>query len=66
MDGYATTRQIRNTPGPNQRVPIIALTADAMEGDKENCLRNGMDDYLAKPFQIEELMDMLKNRDLFS
>lgn len=66
MDGYATTRHIRNTPGPNQRVPIIALTADAMEGDKENCLRNGMDDYLAKPFQIEELMDMLKNRDLFS
>jgi CheY-like chemotaxis protein len=47
-------------------VPIIALTADAMEGDKENCLRNGMDDYLAKPFQIEELVEMLKSRELLS
>lgn len=66
MDGYATTRHIRNNPGPNQSVPIIALTADAMEGDKENCLRNGMDDYLAKPFQIEELIEMLKSRELLS
>ncbi|QEC41308.1 response regulator [Pseudobacter ginsenosidimutans] len=66
MDGYATTRHIRSVPGPNQHVPIIALTADAMEGDKENCLRNGMDDYLAKPFQIEELVEMLKSRELLS
>lgn len=66
MDGYATTRHIRATPGPNQHVPIIALTADAMEGDKENCLRNGMDDYLSKPFQIDDLMELLKNRDLLS
>ncbi|MBO9633704.1 MAG: response regulator, partial [Chitinophagaceae bacterium] len=66
MDGYATTRHIRSTPGPNQRIPIIALTADAMDGDKENCIRNGMDDYLSKPFQIEELVDLLKNRDLLS
>lgn len=66
MDGYATTRHIRATPGPNQRVPIIALTADAMDGDKENCLRNGMDDYLSKPFQIEDLMELLKSRELLS
>lgn len=66
MDGYATTRHIRATPGPNQRVPIIALTADAMDGDKENCLRNGMDDYLSKPFRLEDLMELLKNRDLLS
>lgn len=66
MDGYATTRHIRSTPGPNQQIPIIALTADAMDGDKENCLRNGMDDYLSKPFQIEELVELLKNRDLLS
>lgn len=66
MDGYSTTRHIRSTPGPNQHVPIIALTADAMEGDKENCIRNGMDDYLAKPFQIDELVEMLKSRELLS
>ncbi|WP_127131586.1 response regulator [Pseudoflavitalea rhizosphaerae] len=66
MDGYATTRHIRSMPGPNQHIPIIALTADAMEGDKENCLRNGMDDYLAKPFQIEELTEMLKRQELVS
>ncbi|NML19880.1 response regulator [Pseudoflavitalea sp. G-6-1-2] len=66
MDGYTTTRHIRNTPGPNQEVPIIALTADAMDGDKENCLRNGMNDYLSKPFQLEELVELLKGRSLLS
>ncbi|MGN6421168.1 MAG: response regulator [Pseudobacter sp.] len=66
MDGYATTRRIRATPGPNQGVPIIALTADAMDGDKENCLRNGMDDYLSKPFRLEDLMELLKSRELLS
>ncbi|WP_457573869.1 ATP-binding protein [Desulfolithobacter sp.] len=58
MDGFATTRKIREMekngilPG---HIPIIALTADAMRGDREICLASGMDDYLAKPVRAHEL-----------
>ena len=62
MDGYATTRLIRKMPEPWCSLPVIALTADAMVGDKERCLEAGMDDYVSKPFKIEEIESVLKSR----
>ena len=58
MDGFDTTRAIREREALNPtmgRVPVIALTALAMLGDAERCLDAGMDDYLTKPIQIEQL-----------
>ena len=51
MDGLEATRQIRNPQSnvPNHKIPIIAMTASAMKGDRERCLEAGMNDYLAKP-----------------
>jgi len=60
MDGYTATIAIRNREarsGGHRR--IIALTADAMKGDRERCLEVGMDDYLAKPFRPSELKEVL-------
>jgi PAS domain S-box-containing protein len=61
MDGYTTTRLIRQLPEPHCNIPIIALTADAMKGDKEKCLESGMNNYISKPFKLEEIEDILKN-----
>jgi CheY-like chemotaxis protein len=55
LDGFAATRAIRAAPGPNARTPILALTANALAGDEQNCHAAGMDDYLAKPVRREEL-----------
>ena len=63
LDGFAASREIRNLEAQHadgRRVSIIALTANAMEGDRERCLEAGMDDYLAKPFKLAELRALLE------
>jgi CheY-like chemotaxis protein len=54
MDGLATIRQLRQDPNL-KHIPIIALTALAMAGDRERCLEIGADDYLSKPVRLKEL-----------
>ena len=55
LDGFAATHAIRSQEGDGARTPIIAMTAHAMAGDREACLAAGMDDYLAKPLEIQPM-----------
>lgn len=60
LDGFAATRQIRDRERDGERVPIVALTANALRGDRERCLEAGMDDYLAKPVRPAVLVAVLR------
>jgi CheY-like chemotaxis protein len=61
MDGFEATRAIRAAEkGTDRHVPIVALTANAMQGDREACFAAGMDEYLAKPFTKHTLMAVLE------
>ena len=61
MDGYEATRQIRNPQSTplNHKIPIVAMTAHAMKGDREKCLDAGMDDYIVKPVNPDTLVEII-------
>jgi CheY-like chemotaxis protein len=59
MDGYEATQEIRKMDG-FQKLPIVALTAKAMKGDREKCLQVGMSDYIAKPVNVEQLLSLMR------
>ncbi len=61
MDGYTATQEIRSYEIARQtvRIPIVAMTAHAMKGDRQKCLTVGMDDYLSKPFDTSQLMEVM-------
>jgi two-component system sensor histidine kinase/response regulator len=59
MDGLDTTKELRRREGKGRRTPVIAMTASVMEEDRQKCMAAGMDDFMAKPIQMEEISRML-------
>lgn len=60
MGGFEATKKIRQLPGKLSEIPIVAMTAHAMQGDREKCLESGMNDYISKPISATELKATLK------
>ena len=59
MDGLEATRRIRRAAGPGGRVPIVAMTANAMKSDEDECRAAGMDDFVSKPFKADQFVTAL-------
>jgi CheY-like chemotaxis protein len=59
MNGYEAVATIRSLAGRNQRVPIIAMTAEAIAGCRERCIEAGMDDFVSKPVKLDDLVQAL-------
>ncbi|MGR3319240.1 MAG: response regulator [Candidatus Anammoxibacter sp.] len=59
MDGFEATREIRNHEQGGNHVPIVAMTANALKGDRELCIDAGMDDYISKPFRHKDMLEVL-------
>ena len=59
MSGFDASRIIRSMQPPVSNIPIIALTASAVQGTRDKCLESGMNDYLTKPLKIGQLKEML-------
>jgi CheY-like chemotaxis protein len=60
VDGYDATREIRNRQGTGRHIPVVAMTANALQGDRERCLESGMDDYMSKPVTPGVFREMLE------
>lgn len=60
MDGYEATQKIRSFETSSRRTPIVALTANAIRGDREKCMESGMDGYITKPFSVDEIVEVIK------
>lgn len=60
MDGIEASNEIRRLEGDGPRIPIIAMTANAMGGDRERCLKAGMDDYISKPVSKDKIIEAIK------